>query len=275
MRTYISAGIFKHSVASLQAESGYPVGLCKRLLMKKCLWLIRISTEDICRMHEADLLNRFNPISQGLDIVELAAIYAQLPDKFLVDASGKKERYRESIVGHLKELMAKKEKGVLAKSQTRNVLYSNVVSAYVSSRQSMHSISCRVSEVPSASSSTGASSSSQDTLNPILASLPPQPLPCADASTGPGGGAPTFAPVGSTAQEEARKAGTNRPPPAFTNALEAMVKKRQTSVTGSDTDTSAGVHIATNSSSSSGTRGQRPPPAFADAIAAMSQKRKT
>lgn len=73
-------------------------------------------------MHEADLLNKFNPLSQGLDIVEIAAIYAQLPPKFLVDPSGKKERFRESIIAHLKELLAKKEAGTLSRTQKRNPL---------------------------------------------------------------------------------------------------------------------------------------------------------
>mgnify|MGYP003386233390 CR=1 FL=1 len=273
MRTYVPAGIFKHSVASLQAQSVYPVGLCKRLLTKKCLWLTRISTEDICRMHEADLLNKFNPTSQGLDIVEIAAIYAQMPDKFHVDASGKKESFRMSIVGHLKELMAKKEKGTLTKSQTRNVLYEKVSPAYVSSRQSLHSLSSRDSEVPSISarSGSGTGSSSRDTLNPMQAALPPPPL------THAGAGASSSASTGSTAREEARKAGTNRPPPAFAHSLEAMVKKRQTSVT----DTNTGTVLTTASTTSSSTSvshigsepgGQRPPPAFADALAARAKK---
>jgi len=119
MRTYISASIFRQSLATLQAETGYSVGLCRRLLTKKCLWLARIATEDICRMHEADLLNKFNPLSQGLDIVEVAAIYAQMPQKFLVDPTGKKERFRESIVTHLKELVVKRDAGTLRESQKR------------------------------------------------------------------------------------------------------------------------------------------------------------
>ena len=33
-------------------------------------------------MHEADLLNKFSPIGQGLDIIEFASIYSMLPSKY-------------------------------------------------------------------------------------------------------------------------------------------------------------------------------------------------
>ena len=62
MRGFVSPGIFSASLASLVGEDGISEPLAKRLLNKKCLWLLRMETEDIQKMHEADLLGRLTSL---------------------------------------------------------------------------------------------------------------------------------------------------------------------------------------------------------------------
>jgi hypothetical protein len=58
MRGFVPPHIFSASLASLKDTDGLSEPLAKRLLNKKCLWLVRMDPEDILKLHEADLLNR-------------------------------------------------------------------------------------------------------------------------------------------------------------------------------------------------------------------------
>jgi hypothetical protein len=127
MQSYVSAGIFKHTISSLQIETGYSIGLCKRLLNKKCLWLWRYRMLDIDKMHEADLMHKYNPLGQGLDVIELAAVYSALPSKFRIDPTGKKEKFRSSVEELLREMLKKKELGKLSKNMLHCPLYDTCV----------------------------------------------------------------------------------------------------------------------------------------------------
>jgi hypothetical protein len=90
MRGFIPPHVFDASAAHLEKE-GMSKDLVKRITTKKCLWLIRCSSHDIGKMHIAELMGRFNPEAQGLDIVETAALYAIIPSKFANDdANGSK-----------------------------------------------------------------------------------------------------------------------------------------------------------------------------------------
>jgi len=266
MRTFISAQIFRHSVASLQQESGYSIGLCKRLLSKKCLWLTRISTEDICRMHHADLVNKFNPLSQGLDIVELAAIYAQMPEKFLVDPGGKKEAYREALMSSLKGMMSKQSEGSLSKTQMRNPLYSAAAPSY-EQRATLHSLNSRNSfqsddEVLLRARTNSSTSSRGDNTDGFRAAgghsrsgsdlglgiggdeLPPtvgspNPLLNSIASMRSRASSSSSSTVSSHQITQSKRptdiggagvaiaTGSRKPPPAFANSLDALIKKRR------------------------------------------------
>ena len=83
MRGIIPPHIFNSTLNTLTQHDNLPAELAKRLLAKKCLWLVRVSTVDISKMHIAELQGRFNPEAQGLDIVEMAAIFANTPAKFM------------------------------------------------------------------------------------------------------------------------------------------------------------------------------------------------
>lgn len=88
MRGFIPAHIFSCSRAQLVAD-GVSEAVAKRLFAKKCLWLLRMPSADISRLHEADLMGKYSVESQGLDLVEVAALYAAIPTKFISDATGK------------------------------------------------------------------------------------------------------------------------------------------------------------------------------------------
>jgi len=165
MRAVLSAGIFKHSIQSLQAESGYSIGLCKRLINKKCLWLIRLTTADIGKMHEADLMNKFNPIGQALDIIELASILCHLPDKFQNDPSGKKNRFKSDIETSFKEMMSKMEQGTLRANLVRNPLYKDTEGVY-GRHDSLYAMN-RKSTNTRTSTGAGTRMSNVSTPNPL------------------------------------------------------------------------------------------------------------
>jgi hypothetical protein len=126
MRGYIPPHIFSSTYRSLVEHDHIPSDLARRLTSKQCLWLLRISTHDIGRIHKADLLHRFNPQAQGLDLVELAAIYAVLPEKFPFDEDKSKELWRLSIEELLKSMMKDYEEGIISNNRLRNPAYNNV-----------------------------------------------------------------------------------------------------------------------------------------------------
>jgi hypothetical protein len=80
-RTFVPVNIFAASHEGLLAM-GLSDDLAKRVLQRKCLWLVRMSRAEIARLHVSDLYNRYNTTAQHLDIIETAAIYASLPKKY-------------------------------------------------------------------------------------------------------------------------------------------------------------------------------------------------
>jgi hypothetical protein len=121
-RAYIPVDIFSASLENL-VQRGLTTGLAKRLLTKKCLWLLRMPKENIAKLHEADLMGRYNPQGQNLDIVELLAIYAACPTKFDLDTTGKKEAWRAALEESVKAMMKQKDANNLIGSKLRNPVY--------------------------------------------------------------------------------------------------------------------------------------------------------
>jgi hypothetical protein len=114
MREFVPPHIFHASSSSL-AGDGMSPALVKRIMTKKCLWLVRVPESDIGKIHIAELSGRFNPEAQGLDIVEVGALYACVPPKLPNDSSGRKERWRSSIDANLKNLYKQMKAGTLGK----------------------------------------------------------------------------------------------------------------------------------------------------------------
>eukprot|EP01031_Cornospumella_fuschlensis_P022954 gene22954-27934_t len=136
MRGFIPPNIFTMTEALL-TECGVNAALAKRIMTKKCLWLIRIDPSEIERLHEAELTGRFNPEAQNLDLVELAAIYASLPLEFQKDPLEKKKRWRMSVEGKLKSMLVEKKTGKLTKSKERSDCYLNQPAVFAE-RDSLH-----------------------------------------------------------------------------------------------------------------------------------------
>jgi hypothetical protein len=139
MRGYVPPFIFNITEQSLVDEYGMDRLLAKRIFTKKCLWLVRMHSQDIEKLHEAELLGRFNPEAQNLDIVELAAVYAALPSSFLKDPFEKKQKWKLNIEEKLKEMFIAKEAGKLSKQKLRNDSYRRQTSLF-SDRHSLHTM---------------------------------------------------------------------------------------------------------------------------------------
>ncbi len=82
-------------------------------------------------MHDADLSNRYGTGGQQLDIIELAAILAAMPEKFSNDPLKVKQKMVLKLEESLKELMDLRKQGKLSNQQTRNVAYINQTPRYV------------------------------------------------------------------------------------------------------------------------------------------------
>jgi hypothetical protein len=133
MRGFIPPFIF-----NITEQEDYAMNktLAKRIFTKKCLWLIRMDPDDISKLHEAELLGRFNPEAQNLDIVELAAIYAPLPTSFYIKIRWRK---RLGIEEKLKEMFIAKGECKLMKQKIRNNAYSGQEALFMN-RTSLHTM---------------------------------------------------------------------------------------------------------------------------------------
>jgi len=123
MRKLVPPDIRTASLADLE-EKGLPQGLVRRLWTKKATWLVRFHPEDTAKLHIADLLSKYN--NQGLDIVEMRAVWASLPEEFDNDGDGKKAQWKANFRTKLMELVTKEEQNRLSKNEKRNPGYKGI-----------------------------------------------------------------------------------------------------------------------------------------------------
>jgi hypothetical protein len=109
--------VAKGSMAILEAR-GLPKAVARRVWEKKALWLVRIPPGVIAKTHVADLRSKYSP--QGLDIVELRAVFAAIPSEFENDADGGKAAWREALKNKLAEMCKKEAEKRLSKTEQRN-----------------------------------------------------------------------------------------------------------------------------------------------------------
>ena len=95
--------------------------LATRIFRNKSLWLVHFSKEEIAKLHFADLQYKFSNV--GLDIIELKALYACLPDEFMFDHNKKKQIWKKDIIERLKELTNQEKMNNLPKKYVRNYCY--------------------------------------------------------------------------------------------------------------------------------------------------------
>ena len=125
MRSFVPPNIFSCTFESL-LEQNLPEEIARRVLYKPCLWLTRMTIEEISRLHVADLTSRYDVLSQNLDITETAAIYYSLPDRFHNDSTGKKIEWRESIERSLRHMIEDKDADSLPKHKMRAAAYTGL-----------------------------------------------------------------------------------------------------------------------------------------------------
>ena len=126
MRSLVPPDISTMSLTTLKATTtptgeAIPAAFAKRLWSKKILWLVRIHSESIARMHIADLRGKYS--FQGLDIIEARACFAALPTEFENDGNGKKAEWRGMFLQKLQELTTKEEQNRLRNPEKRNNAY--------------------------------------------------------------------------------------------------------------------------------------------------------
>lgn len=119
MRRLLPPDIATRSPKEMQ-DLGMAKKCANRLTSQRALRLIVTHPEESVKMHIADLSMCTN---QGLDIVEMRAVYAMLPEKFDLDGDGKKAKWRDNFVQKLKELVAKQQSKQLRCNELRDHRY--------------------------------------------------------------------------------------------------------------------------------------------------------
>jgi hypothetical protein len=120
MRAVIPPDVTQTNVNKM-IEEGVPKVIANRIWNKKALWLICMHADDIKRIHIVDLKSKYNP--QGLDIIEMRACFAALPEEFDLDSDGKKAEWRNNIRVKLEELTTKEANNRLSALEKRNPCY--------------------------------------------------------------------------------------------------------------------------------------------------------
>jgi hypothetical protein len=128
MRAFVPPEVFTSTTQQLW-DMGIASGdLAKRLMQKKCLWLLRMADKDLHRIHEAELWGKYGFEGQGLDIVELAALYAHMPKKLSNDGPGKrKEAWLKRLESTVRSFMAEEKAGRLAAAKLRHPAYKGAI----------------------------------------------------------------------------------------------------------------------------------------------------
>eukprot|EP00947_MAST-08B_sp_MAST-8B-sp1_P000065 g65.t1 len=131
MKRFVPPEFRSTSVDQLVAEHDMPRKLARRLLQdKRVLQFVWTAKSDIARLHAGDLKGIYS--WQGLDIVEMRAVYEACPKEFDNDGDGAKKAWRDTLKDKLKELSKKEASGGLIKSETRNNMYKDAKSSYFS-----------------------------------------------------------------------------------------------------------------------------------------------
>jgi hypothetical protein len=136
MRGFVPVDIDTLSELEL-ASRGMSTNLARRILTTRCLWLVRMTPDMIGKMHFADLIGAYSTEAKNLDVVELCAVLASLPDKFEADANGKKEGVKQVLLREVKSRLIQKQAGTLSNLKLRARQYNNQVPLFADSEEMM------------------------------------------------------------------------------------------------------------------------------------------
>ncbi|CAK9109808.1 Zinc transporter ZIP10 (Solute carrier family 39 member 10) (Zrt- and Irt-like protein 10) (ZIP-10) [Durusdinium trenchii] len=120
MRGLVKQAYFTMGPEELKKDGVAPK-LASRIGQKKVLQLYYMPKDKISSLHSVTLSNQYS--TQGLDIVELRAIYAVIPEEFNNDSDGKKAEWRANIKQRLSDLIKKEEQNKLTRAEARNDAY--------------------------------------------------------------------------------------------------------------------------------------------------------
>lgn len=97
------------------------VPLAERIWRKRVLWLLRATPAEVANLHSSDLAGAYS--AHGLDLMELRAVYAMLPPKFVNDKDERKATWREQLRERLVALTEKESLGTLETEEERHPAY--------------------------------------------------------------------------------------------------------------------------------------------------------
>ena len=124
MRGLVPPNVRTVTMKDLTEKFNVPKALAKRIWDKKILWLLRTHPEETRKVHIADLTSKFS--NQGLDIIEMRAIWLALPDEFDNDGDGKKADWKFNFLQKLQELTGKEDRNALSNNEKRQRAYKDV-----------------------------------------------------------------------------------------------------------------------------------------------------
>ncbi|CAN0093342.1 unnamed protein product, partial [Phaeothamnion confervicola] len=99
-------------------QEGVPRTVAQRIWKVKVLQWVRWHPEDLVKIHIADLQTKYS--NQGLDLVEMRAVWAAMPREFDLDGDGKKAQWLGFFRLKLQELTDKEVRGELSKQEMRS-----------------------------------------------------------------------------------------------------------------------------------------------------------
>lgn len=120
-RNIIPNNIYSGASVDILMEKGLKKELAVRLMRNRVLWLVHMDPNEIALTHLADL--RFKYSFAGLDIIEMRALYACMPEKFEHDDTGEKMQWLSSIREKLSDMINQDKNNTLISRLKRNQAY--------------------------------------------------------------------------------------------------------------------------------------------------------
>ena len=117
----IPKNIYSGASVDILMEKGLKKELAVRLMRNRVLWLVHMDPNQIALTHLADL--RFKYSFAGLDIIEMRALYACMPEKFEHDDTGEKMQWLSSIREKLSDMINQDKNNTLISRLKRNSAY--------------------------------------------------------------------------------------------------------------------------------------------------------
>lgn len=120
-RNIIPNDIYSGASVDILMEKGLKKELAVRLMRNRVLWLVHMNPNEIAPIHLADL--RFKYSFTGLDLIEMRALYACMPEKFEHDDTGEKMQWLSSVREKLSDMINQEKNNTLISRLKRNSAY--------------------------------------------------------------------------------------------------------------------------------------------------------